>query len=172
MEFNDTIKVILGEGATLPFRKHDTDTGGDLRAKGYVDDEGNNIWFEDDLQEYKLNPGDRILVKTGLRIQHGLILEEDINYYIAGDVQIRPRSGLSLKGIDISLGTIDIDYTGDLGVIVANNSDEEFTISNNDRIAQLVIGMCLIPKQGAYKRVNDFDDTNRGEGGFGHTGKK
>lgn len=109
-----------------------------------------------------LQPGERRLIPTGIHI--GL----PQGY----EAQVRPRSGLALKhGITClnSPGTIDADYTGDVGVILINHGQEPFTINDGDRIAQMVIAKY---KQVAWVEVEELQATERGDGGFGHTGKK
>lgn len=83
------------------------------------------------------------------------------------EVQIRPRSGLSKKGIDVSLGTGDVDYTGEYMACVVNNSKEDFKVFDGDRICQLAIRE--VPKV-ALVEVNELAKTERGEKGFGSTG--
>ena len=109
-----------------------------------------------------LQPGERRLIPTGIHI--GL----PQGY----EAQVRPRSGLALKhGITClnSPGTIDADYTGDVGVILINHGHESFTINDGDRIAQMVIAKF---KKAAWVEVDVLQDTERGDGGFGHTGKQ
>lgn len=109
-----------------------------------------------------LQPGERRLIPTGIHI--GL----PQGY----EAQVRPRSGLALKhGITClnSPGTIDADYTGDVGVILINHGHEPFTINDGDRIAQMVIAKY---KQVTWVEVEELQATERGDGGFGHTGKK
>lgn len=107
-----------------------------------------------------LAPLQRALVPTGLYIA-----------LPAGyEAQIRPRSGLALKrGITVlnSPGTIDADYRGELRIILINLSDEEFVINDGERIAQMVIAR---HEQAEWIQVDVLDDTERGAGGFGHTG--
>ena len=109
-----------------------------------------------------LNPLQRVLVPTGL------FIEIPIGY----EAQMRPRSGLALKqGITClnSPGTIDADYRGELKVILINFSNEEQKIEHGDRIAQLVFAKIESVQLNLVQQLND---TDRGEGGFGHTGKK
>lgn len=109
-----------------------------------------------------LQPGERRLIPTGIHI--GL----PQGY----EAQVRPRSGLALKhGITClnSPGTIDADYTGDVGVILINHGQAPFTINDGDRIAQMVIAKY---KQVTWVEVEELQATERGDGGFGHTGKK
>lgn len=104
----------------------------------------------------------RALIPTGLRIA------VPDGY----EVQIRPRSGLALKhGISLvnTPGTIDADYRGQIGVIVINLSDTPFTIEPGERIAQMVL--CPVA-QIVWHSVETLDETERGEGGFGHSGRK
>ena len=111
-------------------------------------------------EEIVLKPMSRRLIKTGLFIQ----LPE------GSEAQIRPRSGLAYKhGITVlnSPGTIDADYRGEIGVLLINLSNEDYTIKNGDRIAQMVIAKY---EQAEWLEVNRLDDSQRGEGGFGSTG--
>lgn len=103
---------------------------------------------------------ERAIVKTGLFIA----LPEGY------EAQIRPRSGLAAKkGITVlnAPGTIDADYRGEVGVILVNLSNQDFTISDGDRIAQMVIAKYEYTK---WEEVNVLNETSRGEGGFGSTG--
>ena len=107
-----------------------------------------------------LKPLERAVVKTGLFMA----------LPIGTEAQVRPRSGLAAKkGITVlnSPGTIDADYRGEIGVILINLSNEDFTINDGERIAQLVIAK---HERAAWKEVNDLDTTERGSGGFGSTG--
>lgn len=109
-----------------------------------------------------LKPLGRALIKTGL------FLELPQGY----ECQVRPRSGLALKkGITVlnSPGTIDADYRGEVGVILINLSNEDFTIEDGERIAQLVFAK---HKQATFKVVESLSETERGAGGFGSTGVK
>lgn len=109
-----------------------------------------------------LKPLERKLVPTGLYV------ELPVGY----EAQIRPRSGLALKhGISLlnTPGTIDADYRGEIGVIMVNLSNEEFTVNDGDRIAQMVVAR---HEQVEWQSVETLADSERGEGGFGHTGKK
>ena len=107
-----------------------------------------------------LKPLERGLVKTGLFIE-----------LPAGwEAQVRPRSGLALKkGITVlnSPGTIDADYRGEICVILVNLGSEEFVINDGERIAQMVIARC---EQAEIIQVEELSNTERGAGGFGHTG--
>jgi dUTP pyrophosphatase len=109
-----------------------------------------------------LQPLERKLIATGLflEIPHGY------------EVQVRPRSGLAYKnGVTVlnAPGTIDADYRGEVGVLLVNLSNEPFTIASGDRIAQLVVAKV---EQIDWKPTSQLSETERGEGGFGSTGKK
>lgn len=107
-----------------------------------------------------LQPGDRTLVPTGLALAIPAGFEG----------QVRPRSGLALRqGISMvnTPGTIDADYRGEIGVILINHGQDPVTISTGDRIAQLVIAPVV---QADLRLVDSLDETERGSGGFGHTG--
>jgi dUTP pyrophosphatase len=107
-----------------------------------------------------LQPGERALIPTGL----SLALPDGY------EAQVRPRSGLALKhGITVlnSPGTVDADYRGDVGVILINLGQEPFEIAPGDRIAQLVVAAYA---QVEWALVESLPETDRGSGGFGHTG--
>ncbi|MBO5659746.1 MAG: dUTP diphosphatase [Bacteroidaceae bacterium] len=109
-----------------------------------------------------LEPLQRVLVPTGLFIA----LPEGY------EAQVRPRSGLALKrGITVlnSPGTIDADYRGEIGVILINLSQEPFVIEDGERIAQMVVARY---EQARWESVEELDETERGSGGFGHSGLK
>ena len=141
-----------GADRDLPLPAYETAgaAGADLRAN--LPDRGS----------LTLAPGARMLVPTGLR------LSIPPGY----EVQIRPRSGLALKhGITLpnSPGTIDSDYRGPLGVIVMNAGDADFVISHGDRIAQMVVAPVV---QARISLVDTLEETARGHGGFGSTGRR
>lgn len=109
-----------------------------------------------------LKPLERRLVPTGLYIALPLGYE----------AQVRPRSGLALKkGITVlnSPGTIDADYRGEIGVLLINLSQDDFVVNDGERIAQMIIAR---HEQGEFAEVEVLDETERGEGGYGHTGVK
>lgn len=109
-----------------------------------------------------LRPLERRLIPTGLHIA----LPEGY------EAQVRPRSGLALKhGLTVlnAPGTIDADYRGEVGVVLINLSQEDFVINDGERIAQMVIAR---HEQGNFEEVEVLDETERGEGGYGHTGVK
>ncbi|WP_411351464.1 dUTP diphosphatase [Leisingera aquaemixtae] len=148
-----TIRVIHEEAADrdVPLPSYETTgaAGADVRAN--LPDRGFLV----------LQPGERTLVPTGLRV------EIPAGY----EVQIRPRSGLALKhGITLpnTPGTIDSDYRGPLGVILLNAGQEPFQIAHGDRIAQMVVAPVL---QARFERAEALSATARGAGGFGSTGQ-
>jgi len=135
-----------GEGMPLPRYHSEHAAGMDLMAAVNED--------------VVLKPGGRALVPTGLAIE----LPEGF------EAQVRPRSGLALKhGIALanSPGTIDADYRGEVGVILINHGDRDFTVRRGDRIAQMVIGRVVHAEP---FEVEVLGETGRSGGGFGHTG--
>ena len=141
-----TIKVINKSKHDLPKYQTELSAGMDLYAN--TD------------EPITLNPLERTLVKTGLFISLPKGYE----------AQIRPRSGLAFKnGITVlnTPGTIDADYRGEIGVILVNLSSQDFTINDGDRIAQMVIAK---HETAIWEEVENLDETNRGEGGFGSSG--
>ncbi len=142
------VSIINRSKHPLPSYETSQSAGMDLRA---------------DLNEpVVLKPGERKLLPTGL--------------YIAlppgYEAQIRPRSGLAIKhGITLlnTPGTVDADYRGEIKIIMINLSQEEFVINDGDRIAQMVINKF---EQIQWHPVDELDETERGAGGFGSTGKK
>ncbi len=143
-----TIKIISTSNHPLPSYETIASAGMDLRA---------NL-----AEPIVLKPLERALVKTGL------FIELPLGY----EAQVRPRSGLAFKkGITVlnSPGTVDADYRGEIGVILVNLSNEEFTVENGERIAQLVIAK---HERAEWLEVTELSETSRGEGGFGSTGVK
>lgn len=141
------VKVVREKNVTLPKYETEGSAGLDVRA---------NI-----TEPIALKSLERVLIPTGLKIA----IPEGY------EVQVRPRSGLAIKhGITMlnSPGTIDSDYRGEIKVIAVNLSNETYTIEPNERIAQLVLNKV---EQIEFVEVDELDATNRGEGGFGHTGK-
>ena len=142
------VKVVNKSNNALPAYETKNSAGMDLRA--YLP-EG----------PVTLQPMQRALIPTGL------YLEIPEGY----EGQVRPRSGLAIKfGITVlnTPGTIDADYRGELKQILINLSDEPFVINNGDRIAQIVFARC---EQAEMVEVEELSETERGAGGFGHTGK-
>ena len=141
------VKVINKGSQPLPEYATPQSAGMDLRA---------NI-----TEPITLQPLERRLIPTGLHIA----------LPVGYEAQIRPRSGLALKhGITLlnTPGTIDADYRGEIGIILINLSSEPFTINDGERICQMVI---TAHSQVVWQPVEVLDDTERGAGGFGHTGK-
>lgn len=142
------IKIINKSRHNLPHYETIASAGMDLRAN---------------LTEARvIKPLERTIVGTGLFIE----------LPIGFEAQVRPRSGLAAKkGITVlnAPGTIDADYRGEIGVILVNLSNDDFTIQNGERIAQLVIAK---HKRAEWEEVQELSETDRGEGGFGSTGTK
>lgn len=139
-------------GVALPEYATAGAAGADLRA---------NLKPEDRATGLVLPPLGRALVPTGLRVE----IPEGF------EMQIRPRSGLALKhgiGMPNSIGTIDSDYRGPLGVLLINLGAEPFTVAHGERIAQAVIAPVV---QVRFAEVEGLSDTARGAGGFGSTGR-
>lgn len=142
------VKIVNRSKHALPAYETKASAGMDLRAN--ID------------APVVLEPLGRALIPTGLFIA----LPEGY------EAQIRPRSGLAAKhGISVlnSPGTIDADYRGEIKVILVNLSNESFTIEDGERVCQMVVAK---HEHVAWESVEVLDETERGEGGFGHTGKK
>jgi dUTP pyrophosphatase len=142
-----TIKIINKSEHKLPEYETGASAGMDLRA---------NI-----SEPVILKPLARAIIKTGLFIE----------LPVGFEAQVRPRSGLAAKhGLTVlnSPGTVDADYRGEIGVILVNLSNTDFKIENGERIAQLVIAK---HERATWLEVNQLNETTRGEGGFGSTGK-
>ena len=142
------IKIINKSTHSLPEYETMASAGMDLRA---------NL-----VAAVTLKPLERMIIKTGLFIELPIGIE----------AQVRPRSGLAAKkGITVlnTPGTVDADYRGEIGVILVNLSNEDFTIENGERVAQLVIAK---HERAAWQQVDILGETERGAGGFGSTGVK
>lgn len=142
------VKVINKSKHRLPNYETESSAGLDLRAN--MD------------EPVVLKPLERAVIKTGL------FIELPIGY----EAQVRPRSGLAAKkGVTVlnSPGTIDADYRGEIGVILVNLSNEEFTVQDGERVAQMVIAK---HEQIEWAETEILQDTKRGAGGFGSTGHK
>lgn len=136
---------VLAEGAHVPEKKHPDDAGYDVYAN----------------ENMVIHKGERAAVGTGLFFQ------PDSGWYI----QVVPRSGLALKsGITVlnTPGTIDSNYRNEIKVILANLSNEDYEVHKGDRIAQLIFTPSY---EAAFFKVDTLDDSDRGQGGFGSTGK-
>lgn len=143
-----TVKIINKSSHPLPSYETIASAGMDIRA--YI------------AQPVVLKPMQRAIIKTGLYLE----------LPIGTEAQVRPRSGLAAKkGITVlnSPGTIDADYRGEIGIILVNLSNEDFTVENGERIAQLVFAK---HERAVLDKVSILSDTSRGEGGFGSTGVK
>lgn len=141
------INIINKSHHALPAYATEQSAGMDIRA--YIE------------ESIVLHPMERKLIHTGLY----MALPKGY------EAQVRPRSGLALKhGITVlnSPGTIDADYRGEIGVVLINLSAEDFVINDGERIAQLVIAK---HETAEFIEVEELDDTERGAGGYGHTGK-
>ena len=142
------IKVVNEGHQQLPAYATTQSAGMDLRAN--ID------------EAITLHPMERRLIPTGLHIA----------LPVGYEAQIRPRSGLALKhGITVlnTPGTVDADYRGEIMVLLINFSDANFVINDGERIAQMIIAR---HEQGEFIEVEVLDETERGEGGYGHTGVK
>jgi dUTP pyrophosphatase len=145
---NIKVKIINSSNNELPAYETLSSAGMDVRA--YL------------KEPVEIKPLQRVLIPTGLRVQ----LPQGY------EMQLRPRSGLALKhGITLvnTPGTIDADYRGEIGVILINLSDTTFTVNDGDRICQMVISTYT---QVQWEATDTLDETERGAGGFGHTGVK
>jgi dUTP pyrophosphatase len=141
------VKIVNKSKHALPAYSTPLSAGMDLRAN--ID------------EEIILKPGERKLIPTGL------FIALPIGY----EAQIRPRSGLALKsGISLvnTPGTIDADYRGEIGIIMINHSNDPFIIRDGERICQMVINKYETIE---WEQAESLDETGRGTGGFGHTGK-
>lgn len=148
------VQIVNKSSNPLPTYSTKYSAGMDLRAN-LKDEKGND-------EVISIAPGERVLIPTGLYIQ--------LPY--GYEAQIRPRSGLALKyGITVlnTPGTIDADYRGEIGVCLINHGNDTFDVHNGDRIAQIVFAKV---DQVQLIEVDKLDDTERGIGGFGHTGVK
>lgn len=142
------IKIINTSSHPLPHYETDASAGMDLRANNET--------------PILLKPLERTIVKTGLFIE----------LPVGFEAQVRPRSGLAAKrGITVlnAPGTVDADYRGEIGVILVNLSNEDFTIEKGERIAQLIIAK---HERIHWEETEQLSETTRGEGGFGSTGVK
>ncbi|MGC9470425.1 MAG: dUTP diphosphatase [Bacteroidales bacterium] len=142
------VRIVNRSGHELPWYSTAHSAGMDVRA---------NL-----EQPVELKPMERALISTGL------FIELPVGY----EAQIRPRSGLAVKhGISIvnSPGTIDADYRGEIKVILVNLSNETFVVHNGERICQMIVSR---HEKVIWEETDSLNNTYRGEGGFGHTGRK
>lgn len=143
-----TIKIVNKSSNALPAYETKASAGMDLRA--FLD------------QPVVIPPLERAIIPTGLFIE----------LPIGFEAQVRPRSGLAAKsGITVlnSPGTIDADYRGEIKIILVNLSKEAFSINNGDRVAQMIISR---HEQAEWLETVQLEESERGAGGFGHTGTK
>ena len=148
MNANTVFNVkLLHPAAKLPFQASKGAVGYDLHAV---------------VENTVIIPvGSRSLIGTGLSVAPSL--ENQQKYYL----ELRPRSGLSVKGIDLGAGTIDPDYRGEIKVLLINNGTVPFEIKTGDRICQAIVRPVISSE---FIPVDDLEQTERGSGGFGSTG--
>ena len=153
------IGIKLEEGVELPKYAKVGDSGIDLKAWKYS--LPSDLLKMNEFEEggFVLEPFERVLVRTGI----------SFDIPVGTEIQVRPRSGLSLKnGIVAQFGTIDSNYIGDVGIILANISKDKFIIKKGDRLAQIVVANVI---KAELEEVNVVTEKNRGADGFGSTGK-
>lgn len=141
------VRIVALPGAAIPDYQTAGSAGSDARA-----------FLEGPVE---IHPGDRRLIPTGIRVE----IPEGY------EIQVRSRSGLALKnGIVVlnSPGTVDSDYRGEIGVVLYNAGKETFMVRHGDRIAQLVLAPVC---RALFSSVDVLDETDRGSGGYGSTGK-
>ncbi|BAF60334.1 dUTPase [Pelotomaculum thermopropionicum SI] len=162
----DALKVLvkkLHPEAMIPGRGTPLSSGLDLHALDVVKAENVKKPYDTETAAFTVRAGERVLVRTGLALQ----MEAGI------EAQVRPRSGLALKhGITVlnTPGTVDADYTGDVGIVLWNTSREPFEIRKGDRVAQLVFAPVLHNVK--LVEAAELAETERGAGAYGHTGTK
>ena len=151
------VPVLLADGAQAPEYASDGASGLDLRAMTWRrHDDGVDVRR---VAGIDLDPGERVHCYTGVRLALPPGFEG----------QVRPRSGLALRvGVTCHLGTIDHDYRGEVGVVLVNLGDTRVTLAPRERVAQLVVAPVVRVR---LEPVGELDDTPRGEGGFGSTGR-
>ena len=139
----ERVSIKLDPEALLPVRQTEGSVGYDLHS----------------IIDTEIPPRSRKLISTGIKIK----------IPVGTYGRIAPRSSLACKKfIDVGAGVIDNDYRGEIKVLLINNKDDIFEVRKNDRIAQLIFEKCITPK---LEVVNELDETERNEGGFGSTGK-
>lgn len=136
------LKVKLDRGACMPKRANPTDAGLDIASR-------EDVYF---------CPGERAMVDTGIHVE----IPEGYMGMLAG------RSSMGKRGLNVKLGIIDSDYRGAIKAVVENRTNDRAIISTGDRIAQLIIVPIALPD---LIEVDDLTETDRGEGGFGSTGR-
>ena len=140
-----TVKIVVANENLMPYKKYDKDAGWDLKA---------NI-----ESPVTICPGEILSVGTGIKIA--------IPVGYVGD--IRPRSGLASKGVAAQYGTIDPNYRGEIGITLINTGNKAYTIHPLERVAQLVIVKIALVSE--LHAVPELPESDRDDGGFGHTGR-
>lgn len=146
-----TVKIYNKSNNAIPSYSTEQAAGMDLRA-----------FIEEPIT---IMPNERKLIHTGIHV----------SLPVGYEIQVRPRSGLAFKnGITVlnTPGTIDADYRGEIGVILVNLSNEPFSIYNGDRIAQMVLNQVPVIEWQPAPSIEELGSSERGEGGFGHSGVK
>ncbi len=142
------VKIIVSGYGKVPEYKTELSAGADLYAAN--------------VHNIKVEPLQRVVVPSGIRIE----LPED------AEMQVRPRSGLFSKQGILAVGTIDADYQGEVGIMIVNLGSEPFIVKRGERLAQAVFNGAGGLFQANFVKVDGFTrESERGEGGFGHTGK-
>ena len=155
------MKVVNKSPNSLPTKATEGSAAMDVRA--WCENENfmaDGAEWDEESKCIRIFSGGRALIHTGL------YFEVPEGY----EMQVRPRSGLAIKnGIQVHLGTLDSDYRGELGIIMYNFSNEPFEVHTGDRIAQIVINKV---EKAQLQEVDELSTTERGDGGFGHSGIK
>lgn len=141
------VKIKIIEGGKMPKFQHKCDACADCYAR-----------IADNIDHISIPAHSRCLVNLGFALE----LPEGY------ETVVRPRSGLTSKGIDVGIGTIDSNYRGEVKACIINNTDSDFSINNGDRICQIAIRKT---EDIVFEQVDNLSETNRGENGFGSTGK-
>lgn len=168
--------IVLTHGAEIPKKATKLSVGADLKVRGYQRAKEGKIlepiWFDEVKEkEVVVNPHETILLKTGIQIQPKNL--SDINEKWIFETEIKPRSGLCLKfGVGAWIGTVEEDYTGDYGVIFLNTTNVPYVVKCGDSVAQLKISACLNISEDIFTIVDSLENTERGEGAYGHSDSK
>ena len=150
--FDDMFTQDVGFASVLEIKRFHTDAI--VPTRGSAGAAGHDLYS---VEEVVIPPNSLELVSTGIGVRLPM------NCYF----RIAPRSGLSLKGIDILAGVVDADWRGECKVVMFNHNDKEYRVSKGDRIAQGILERIIVPR---VVEVDDFEDTKRGANGFGSTG--
>lgn len=154
----NTVKVKVYNKSNNPLPTYATSGSAGMDVRADLSEEDSKDWIV-------INPHSRYLIKTGLHV------ELPAGYFMA----LYPRSGMSLKlGLSNanSVGVIDSDYRGDIGIIALNTSNEPIVIHHGDRVGQIILQEYSICEFVEVKNLDELDATERGDGGYGHTGVK